>query len=307
MTPWRARAAQYLALRRALGHRLVEVERLLDQFLDYLEQVGASMITVEQALAWSRLPAGGSPAWHATRLSAVRGFAAWLHTFDPEVQVPPRGLLPLRTTRATPYLYSPQQVAALMAAAGDLSPAEWARTMQTLIGLLWVTGMRIGEALSATVADLDLRAATLTVVRAKFGKDRRLTLHPSTVQALDRYLRSRSPVASTAPLLVTPKGNRLAYTSVHDRFVTLVDQVGLDSRSPSCRPRFHDFRHSFAVHTMLDAYHHDGDPTARLRHLSTWLGHTEPANTYWYLHAAPELMTLAADRLQSHWAEVRTP
>lgn len=304
MTPWRGLAAQYLALRRALGHRLVEVERHLDQFLDHLERAGASTITVDDAVAWARLPTGRTPAWHAARLSAVRGFAAWAHTFDPTIEVPPPGLLPQRTTRTTPYLYSAEDVAALMTSAGGLSPDRWAATMQTLIGLLWVTGMRIGEALSATVADVDLDKATLTVVGAKFGKDRRLLLDPSTVQALDRYLQPRRPVPATAPLLVTPQGNRLAYTPVHDRFVTLVDQAGLKDRSPSCRPRFHGFRHSFAVHAMLDAYHHHGDPAARLQHLSTWLGHTEPANTYWYLHAAPELMALAVDRLESHWTGV---
>lgn len=303
MTGLRVLAADYLRLRRALGYRLVEHERFLGQFLDHLEQVNATTITVEHALTWARLPQDTSPQWHAARLSAVRGFAAWAHTIDPTVQVPPSGLLPLRTSRATPFLYSPEELDALFGAAADLSPALRAATFQTLIGLLTVTGMRVGEVIRSDVNDLDVATGTLTVRGSKFGKSRQLPLHPSTTDALLRYLRRRSTCpAITSALLVSVAGNRLTYSNVHRTFSKLTAQAGIGPRSTASRPRIHDLRHTFAVNTLLEAYHSGGDPAARLPLLSTYLGHTEPANTYWYLHAAPELLALAADRLDQHHA-----
>lgn len=290
--------ADYLRLRRALGYQLVEHERFLSQFLDYLDQANAATITVEHALTWARLPAGVSPRWHAARLSAVRGFAAWAHTIDPAVQVPPAGLLPLRTSRATPYLYSADQIRALIAAAAGLAPPLKAATFQTLIALLTVTGMRVGEALRADVTDLDLNAGALTVHGSKYGKSRRLPLHPTSTDALRGYLRLRAESAASTPaLLVSTAGSRLTYSNVQRTFTKLTARAQIAPRSPACRPRLHDFRHTFAVNTLLTAYQTDADPAARLPLLSTYLGHTEPANTYWYLQAAPELLALAADRL----------
>lgn len=307
MTGLRVLAADYLRLRRALGYRLVEHERFLGQFLDHLEQVNASTITVEDALTWARLPQDTSPRWHAARLSAVRGFAAWAHTIDPDVQVPASGLLPLRSSRATPYLYSTAQLDALVGAAAGLAPALRAATFQALIGLLTVTGMRVGEVLRADVDDLDLATGTLTVRGSKFGKSRLLPLHPSTTEALRGYLRRRSgSTAITEALLVSVAGNRLTYSNVHRTFTKLTARAGIAPRSTATRPRLHDLRHTFAVNTLLEAYQSGADPAARLPLLSTYLGHTEPANTYWYLHAAPELLALAADRLDQHYTTATT-
>lgn len=157
----RQQVADYLHLRRAIGFGLREHERLLNQFLDYLELVGATTLTTEDAVIWARSPKGASVAWHAARLSVIRGFAEWARAFDPAIQVPPPGVLPLRTTRATPFLYSFDDVTALLHAAGDLAPTKRAATYQTLVGLLWVTGIRIGEAIGADVADLDLAGGGL--------------------------------------------------------------------------------------------------------------------------------------------------
>jgi integrase len=163
MSQLRQHATDYLRLRRSLGYKLVEHERFLNQFLDYLEKNQASTVTAENALAWAKAPAGADPRWHGARLSAVRGFAVWAQAFDTDIQVPPTGLLPMRTTRATPYLYSEDQICALMSAAARLVPRMKAATFQTLIGLLAVTGMRAGEAIGADLTDLDLDAGALTV------------------------------------------------------------------------------------------------------------------------------------------------
>jgi integrase/recombinase XerD len=178
-------------------------------------------------------------------------------------------------------------------------PPQRAATFQTLIGLLAVTGMRAGEAIRADVADLDLAAAALIVRGAKFGKSRRLPLHPSVVDALGAYLRlrtQRSSVTTTA-LLVTAAGARLTYTCVHRTFKKLTIAAGVGPRSPVCRPRLHDL---FATRPRSTPCWRPiraaPTPAARLPLLSTYLGHTEPANNYWYLHAARGLLAMAADR-----------
>jgi integrase/recombinase XerD len=297
--------SDYLAVRRALGYRLTRPEKLLAQFLEHLERLNTSTVTVSGALDWARLPANGGSTWWAYRLSVVRGFATYLHAIDPVHEVPPVGLLPQRPHRASPYLYSDQDIAALIAATNTLSTPLRQATFATLIGLLAVTGIRVGEAIAVDRGDLDLTAGRLTVRSGKFGKKRELALHPSTTQALRRYQRLRdrlAPATGTAALFVSLAGTRLLYCNVHHAFHRLVRLAGLTPRSPSCRPRIHDLRHSYAVRSMLDAYAAGEDGQARLTLLSTWLGHVHPASTYWYLSASPELMAVAGHRLELHLA-----
>jgi integrase len=297
----RAALTDYLTIRRALGHQLVKIEWLLGRFLDFLEERGAETITTEDALAWATLP-GGAPAWHGVRLSAVRGFASYLQAIDPACEVPPN-MLAAPQRRSTPYIYSERELALLIEATGVFRTRHRTATYRTLIGLLSVTGMRIGEAIALDNADVDLDAELLCVRDTKFGKTRQLPLHPSTAAALHRYRRRddrpRSPGGDDA-FLVSMKGNRLDYGSVLFAFRKLLVQVGIRARSERCKPRLHDLRHTFAVRTLLDAYREDGDVEAQVATLSTYLGHSEPANTYWYLSGAPELMELAAHRLERH-------
>jgi integrase/recombinase XerD len=293
--------ACYLATRRALGFRLEGTGRLLEQFAAFAEAAGQDTVTTGLALRWATLPASRSRAWHAERLSAARGFARWLHALDPQAQVPPAGLLPGSTRRAVPYLYSEADVIALMAAAGRLNPPWKAITMQTLTGLLFATGVRLGEALSLEHGDLDPAAGLLTIRQAKFRKPRQLPLHPSAVTALAGYAARRSrlrPRPATTAFFVSTTGARLARTTVQETFRRLLREAGIYQRAGGLRPRIHDARHTFAVTTLLGWYRDGGDVQARLPLLSTWLGHADPRNTYWYLSAAPELLALAAQRLE---------
>ncbi len=295
------RLAEYLAIRRSLGFALERDGKLLAQFLGYLHEHDADTITVEHAIAWVSQADGGR-AWLAFRMSVVRGFARYLHTLDPAVPVPPADLFPGGSHRAVPYLYSADELAALIAATDTLRYPLQRATYRTLICLLAVTGLRVGEAIGLDDADLDAEHGVLTVT-GKSGKIRHVPLHPSSVTALGAYQRHRRaehPHPSTPALLVSTPGARLVYTGVSATFVTLVRRAGLAPRSASCRPRLHDLRHSFAVNTLLDWYRDDGDVAARLPLLSTYLGHVEPANTYWYLQAAPELLAEAAGRLDAH-------
>ena len=110
----------YLRVRRALGYKLSHPGHVLTGFLDYLTARGTAMVTIENALGFATAPVGVSPRTQALRLSAIRGFAKWAHTMDPTIQVPPAGLLPARSTRAVPYIYSDDEIAALLGASPRL-------------------------------------------------------------------------------------------------------------------------------------------------------------------------------------------
>lgn len=308
ISPLREELTNYLALRRSLGYRLARPEKLLEQFLQYLELTGQQHVTVAAALDWARLPAGGESNWWAQRLSVVRGFATYLHTLDPRHQVPASDLLPEQSQRACPYLYSDAEIVALITAAQSLSTPLRRATFATLIGLLTVTGMRVGEAIALDRSDVDLANGRLLIRHGKFDKARELALHPTAVEQLRRYQRLRdrqAPNPGTAAFLVSAAGTRLLYCNVHLAFHRLTAQAGLTPRSAACRPRIHDVRHSFAVHAMLDAYTAGEDGQTRLTLLSTWLGHVHPNSTYWYLSASPELMAAAGQRLEIYLAGPR--
>jgi len=296
----RQAAGDYLKVRRSLGYKMVRPEKLLAQFTGYLEQAGAVTVTTEHALAWSVLP-GGDPSWHAYRLAVVRGFATWLATIDPDTQVPAAQLIPSRKMRATPYLYADAEITALIAAAAVLRFPLRTATYQALIGLLSVSGMRVGEAIALDRADADLDAGVLTIREGKHGKSRLVPLHLTTTQALQAYLQLRGQSCSrprSDAVFISPAGTRLLYCNVHATWKQLVAAAGLRPKSAACRPRIHDLRHSFAVRTLLDAYEGGRDGQATLALLATYLGHVDPAATYWYLTASPELMAAAGQRLE---------
>lgn len=292
----------YLAIRRALGFKLERTGLLLADFVGYLGTNRVDKITTDAALAWATLPSNGASGWWAQRLSVVRGFARHLHAIDPTHQVPPPGLLPGRSHRATPFLYSDADIAALMAAAAGFRSPLRAITFQTLVGLLAVTGLRIGEALQLDRDDVDLAEGVLTIRLTKFGKSREVPLHASTVNALAAYNRERDRLCrrpAGPAYFLAATGTRLLYCNAHLAWLDLVRRAGLQPRSATCRPRPHDLRHSFAVRTLLGWYRDGADVQARLPLLSTYLGHVHPGSTYWYLSAAPELLTLVAGRLDA--------
>lgn len=308
MNGLRQHCEDYLVVRRALGYKLVGEAWLLSGFIAFAEQAGAAAVTTDLAVAWTRTACDASAVYSARRMRAVRSFARYLQTLDPATEIPPVDLFPARKYRPTPYLYSDAEVAALMAAARQLAQPLRAATFETLIGLLAATGMRISEAMRLDNDDLDKANGLLIVRDSKHGKSRELLLHPSTVNALDEYADQRTrlaPIPSAPSLFVSMRGTRLLHETVQPTFRILFRRAGLQPRSPSCRPHIHSFRHSFAVNTLLGWYRDGGDVAARLPLLSTYLGHVDPAATYWYLSAAPELLGLAAERLELAGGEQR--
>ncbi len=309
MSGLREHLEDYLALRRGLGYKLGRPGQMLPGFVSYLEGAGAATITAGHALAWATGPACADPTWWRARLTAVRGFARYLAPLVPGTEVPPRGLLPGPVSRrAVPYLYSGAEVTALMTAAAAIRTPLRAVTYQALIGLLAATGMLAGEAISLDRGDLDPGQSLLTIRNGKFGKSRQLPLHASVLQALASYaqLRDRErPRPASPAFFISLAGTRLIYNNVHFTFHQLTQVAGLQPRSAACRPRIHDLRHTFAVTTLARWYADGGDAAARLPLLSTWLGHADPAGTYWYLTGTPELLALAADRLDRQQGQPR--
>jgi integrase len=311
MIDYRAAAADYLVTRRAMGYKLAYQGQMLTQFVAYLDAVGAEHLTIRDAVDWAKQPSSGARAWWAVRLSTVRAFARYLSALDPATEIPPAGLIPAPSHRMVPYIYTEDDVARLLVAAGRLPTPHRADTFQTLIGLVAVTGMREGEAVRLDRTDMDLEQGLLTIRDSKFGKSRQIPVHPSTVEALAGYAQRRDarrhrregrqhhhPPSSTS-FFTSTTGTRLLRDNVSTVFPRLVREAGLADAGHHRPPRLHDLRHSFAVNTLIGWYRQGLDVEQRLPLLSTYLGHVAPKSTYWYLSAVPELLELIADRLDT--------
>jgi integrase/recombinase XerD len=296
----------YLMLRRGLGFKLVKHEAGLKEFACFLEQKGSAHITTDLALEWATLPAHHQPCQWTARLSIVRGFARYWSATDTLTEVPPLGLLPYRPSRARPYVYSGQEIQQLLEAAKTRRSCDPLRpwTYYCLLGLLAVTGLRLSEALNLRVGDLDWSEGILTIREAKFGKSRLVPLHASTCKVLTDYATRRDhrfSLRSKAHFFVNKNGNRLDKGEVHRTFYALSRQVGLRAPGASRGPRLHDFRHRFAIETLLRWYRNGEDPKRRLPILSTYLGHAHVSDTYWYLTGTPELLGAAGKWLEKRW------
>jgi integrase/recombinase XerD len=312
MNTLRESLQEYLQLRRGLGYKMYAASTQLPRFITFLEEHQAAHITARLALEWAQA-SSVEPAQWAQRLCHVRGFARYRSAADVLTEVPPVGLLPYRSRRARPYLYSEEDVQRLLDAALQL-PTAWPSTplrpwvFYCLLGLLSVTGLRIGEALDLKIEDVDLGQAVLTIRAPKLGRTRLVPIHPSTCAVLADYLQRREQYLrqrrrDSSHVFISNRGTRLDVGRVHRAFYALSRQIGLRTAGASKGPRLHDFRHRMAVQVLTRWYQADEDPERRLPVLSTYLGHVCPANTYWYLSAWPELMTQAMVRLERRWGE----
>lgn len=295
---------EYLTIRRQLGFKLRDEGSILPKFVLFLQQEGAFFITRDLALRWAMQPKDVLPAHWARRLSMVRRFAQYQCAADPRTEVPPQGLLPHRYHRKAPYVYKDEDIKRLVEVARKLPSKKGLRphTYSTLFGLLAVTGMRVNEAISLQRKDVDLMQGILTIVQTKFGKSRLLPLHLSTQRALQKYEGKRNricPHPHDANFFLSDYSTRLTGWIVRHTFIKLSRQIGLRGPLDSHGPRLHDFRHAFAVRTLLNWYREDIDVEQQIPKLATYLGHTHVNDTYWYLSAIPELMQLAIKRMEN--------
>ena len=306
MKPLRKAIEDYIALRRSLGFKLRHMADGLRDFAGFLEEKTAPYITTELAMEWATLPTDHRSSGSAQRLGFVRVFARHWSATDPRTEIPPAGLLPFRLQRARPYLYSELEILELLAAALKLAPRQGLRrwTYYCLFGLLAVAGLRISEALNLEDPDVDLTEDILTIRQTKFGKTRLVPLHTSTRDVMADYVRRRNRLlrsASSPCFFLNDHGRRLEVSAVRRTFYDLSRQIGLRGPEDHKGPRLHDFRHRFAVRTLVEWYRSNEDIEQRLPVLSTFLGHGHVADTYWYLSVEPELMGLATRRLELRW------
>ncbi|HEX7322991.1 MAG TPA: tyrosine-type recombinase/integrase [Mycobacterium sp.] len=306
MNTLRENVTDYLAMRRTMGFKVDGLRKLLLSFVVFCEERGVTRVQNDLAIQWAtaRIKVPVSDALVARRLDAVRIFARYQYALDPATQIPDEVICRRRYRPKRPNVFSEAEILALIAAADTLSPRFKALTWRTLIGLLAVTGMRPGEACHLTVDDIDLTNGVIQVLQTKFGKSRLVFIDPSTASVVADYLRARQDWVGTAArtcpsVFVNSRRGPLNPDALGVTFKRIVAAAGL-APGPGCRPaRLHDLRHTFAVTTIIDWYRDGQDVQARLPLLSTWLGHVDPASTYWYLHAVPELLAHAANRLDT--------
>ena len=293
----------YIGFRHAIGYTIHSEERLLKDFVLFLDSRKIQgVIRSQMAIDWACTPAPGrGPAGQVSRLKVVRGFLSYLRATWPETEVPGPGILaPIR--RPVPYLYSASEIDTLLNEASRLGPKDSLRpyTYCTLIGLLASSGLRVGEALRLKIEDVRLDAAPphLRIVESKFRKSRLVPLHATTAEKMTAYSGTRRLLRYDALsdfFFVSEEGGRLSYQACWRTFIGLIRRAGIYKRSSSGRPGIHGLRHSFAVARMVE-WHRAGLPVRDLLpNLSVYLGHVQPAHTYWYLTATPELLSTAAD------------
>jgi integrase/recombinase XerD len=311
MSPLRLELDRYLTIRRSLGYDLDTTARVLRRFLAFAESHGAEHVTPDLFLRWQQtFGAAGRQTW-AARLGMVRLFAQWLHGLDPAHEPPPRGLIPNRSRRSRPYVYSEAEIASIVAAASELPSVYGLRGLvyATLFGLIATTGLRISEALALDVGDIDLETGVLTIRRGKPGKARLVPLDASVAHRLRAYTGERDRLLGASPdaLFVADAVRRISDCSARYTFALVCQKLGLRSPQRFGRhgrgPRIHDLRHTFAARTLIGWYRTGQDPAREMIKLTTYLGHASPEHTYWYIEAVPELLELAAQRVSGSLAE----
>jgi integrase/recombinase XerD len=305
MNTLREDSIEYVGMRRSLGYKLAKA-RLLFDFISFLEKRASGHITTALALEWAQQASSAHPTVWAERLSWVRGFARHRSATDPLTEIPSKALIPKGSKRAQPYLYTEEEVKQLLEGALRLSTASPLKrqTLYCMFGLLAVSGMRIGEVLDLKVTNVDLRAGIITVEGAKFGKSRLVPIHASTQKVLSDYLTFRNQFLKGRPaehFFISKVGTRFEQGNLYRAFHALSREIGIRKADSHRGPRFHDFRHRFAIETMVRWYRNGEDAERRLPILSTYLGHVRVTDTYWYLTACPELMGAALKRLEERW------
>jgi integrase len=297
----------YLRLREALGFQMRAEKSLLPEFVAYVQaHHNGCVIRAQMALEWAcqastRRGASGA----ARRLSMARGFLSYLKASCPDTEVPGPGLLPT-PRRPTPYLFTPAEITTLLKAAQASRPrgALRSHTLACLLGLLASTGLRVGEAIRLQRAQvkLALDPPQLHILETKFHKSRIVPLHLTTAEHLRYYHEQRTHMHSegvSAAFFVSEQGQHLQHRALHDWFARLCQRVAITPTDGGRQPCLTSFRHTFAVTRMQRWYEQGLDVQALLPHLSVYLGHIHPQESYWYLTAVPELLSAAAHRFET--------
>ncbi len=311
------RVERYLAEQRQLGFQLRSIAYGLRSFAEHVRRTRHSgPLTMEVMAEWARQDSHRStdPRTWARRLKTLRSFTRWLQQFEPATEVPDDSIFGRLPERQAPHIYSEEEVQQLLAAARRLGPKPGlrGRVYETLFGLIASTGLRLSEALSLSIGDVDLRRGLLTIRRTKFAKSRQVPVHPSTLQALSSYRRVRDLAGAgrddEAPFFITTRGclfgKPISGRQVDRMFAALRNELGWVNRGTHHAPRVHDLRHTFVVRRILFWQQQGIDVDEAMLSLSTYVGHAMVTNTYWYLQAVPELMAVAGRQFESCMPEI---
>jgi integrase/recombinase XerD len=291
----------YLDMRRKLGYKLKTSESVLENFITFFENQKKTYLTTHLAVKWARKSKSTNPGCRADRLTILRGFAAYWKMIDPRTEVPPLHILGPHYKRATPHIYTDQQIAQILDATWKL-PSKDSYTYWTLFGLLLATGMRIGEALALDDEDIDLKQGLITIRKGKLDKPRILPLHATTRKILRQYIQKRDLMflGSKPPaFFVINKGRRLSILMAQYTFRKVMNMLGLRTLLQLKSVRLYDFRHTFATRALTRFYQNGHDIDAKIHALSIYLGHKYIQCTYWYLTNVPELMNQVLSRLEN--------
>lgn len=293
----RALIDTWLATRRAGGVALRKYEWHLHRFAEFAAARGECHIRAETAVAWAMQAATAGQRWRL--FQRVVHLARYLHAEDPRHELLPNRHFPWQKRRPVPDIYSQGEARCLIEAAARLGPAGSLRphTTSTVLGLLFATGLRISEALALRLDDVT--PGCLLIRDTKFGKTRLVPLHPSAQRGLEAYLvRRRTIETEDHYVFVSLDKQRLSYAGFRKAWLLVLGQAGLRARSGGRRPRTHDIRHTFAVRALESAPDGRGRIAKHMLAVSTYLGHSCIADTYWYLQATPTLMSQIADACQ---------
>jgi integrase len=238
----------------------------------------------------------------------LRQFCRFLFKLNPDTYTPETTLIRRGPTVIRPHIYTRDELTGLINLASKLRPKGSLRpyTVSTLFSLLWVSGLRIGEALRLNLEDVDTDNAVLHIRESKFFKSRLVPLTLSTASALETYRRLREQYGHdqrpNAPFFINAHGKRFGHSSILYTFRCLTRQLGIKT-AQGRNPRLHDFRHTFATRCLSEAYQAGKNPNAILPLLATYLGHVDIACTQIYLHPASDLMANAGQRFLEHYCK----
>jgi len=299
----------FIRLQQLSGTDYHSQSRLLCYFDRFMlqENVEGSQITGEIIDRYLQTLSHLAPRVRSNRYCVVRQLCRYLSRTDPLIYIPERMRTISSYSTRRCYIYSEAEIVSLLAAAAELPPVDSLRphTVQTLLGLLYSTGMRIGEAFALNLNDFDAPRQRLFVAQGKFHKARWVPLSASTCRAVQSYLEMRTrikPSSPDSPLFLNLRSQRLKHATIFQTFRHLLNTCEIGRGLPVV-PRIHDLRHTFAVHRLLAWYKDGNDVNARLPWLATYMGHVEIASTQIYLQAIPELTEQVAHRFRRYYLQ----
>jgi site-specific recombinase XerD len=292
--------AQHLELRRSLGFILQNSEYALHEFDRYLSSMFPEAKTVTRAMITGYLHTLShvEAATLCDRVIHLRQFCRFLFQLNPETYIPERSLVPPGRTTRQAHIYTDEEVGSLIKTAMALPPPGSLRphTYATLLSLLSVSGIRIGEALRLNLEDVDTDSDLLYIRQSKFFKSRLIPLARSSATGLNQYRRRRAEYGCDqrpgASFFVSERGRRCTHSTVCKTFLVLSRELGLKTIQGR-DPRLHDFRHAFATRYLARIYLEGKNPGAALPLLATYLGHANITNTQVYLHPSQNLLEIA--------------